>query len=205
MKNLAIFGAGGHANVMIEIAELSGWSDICVFDDAISSAGAGGYPLVGDIKRLLSQAKDFDCVHIAVGNNQTREVLAKKLHKLRLVSLVHPTAIISPKAIIEEGVAICAGVIVNAYAQIGMCSILNSGVIVDHHSIIGNYAHVAPGCSIAGEITVGARSLIGTGTSIIPSLAVGQDVIIGAGSVVTSNIPDNSMGCGAPCKIIKKV
>ena len=36
----------------------------------------------------------------------------------------------------------------------------------------------------------------------MPGTQRGNNVVIGAGSVVTKDIPDNSIACGNPCKVI---
>ena len=56
-----------------------------------------------------------------------------------------------------------------------------------------------------GKITIGDNSYIGIGSIILPGVTIGKNCIIGAGSVVTKNIPDNSVACGVPAKVIKTV
>lgn len=53
-----------------------------------------------------------------------------------------------------------------------------------------------------GRIIVGDNVFIGLGSIIMPSVSIGNNVIIGAGSIVTKDIPDNSVACGVPAKVI---
>lgn len=39
----------------------------------------------------------------------------------------------------------------------------------------------------------------------MPGITIGDNSVIGAGSVVTSNIPDNVVAYGVPCKVIRKI
>lgn len=39
----------------------------------------------------------------------------------------------------------------------------------------------------------------------MPGITIGDNSVIGAGSVVTSDIPDNVVAYGVPCKVIRKI
>jgi maltose O-acetyltransferase len=54
-------------------------------------------------------------------------------------------------------------------------------------------------------ITIGNNVWIGGNTIINPGISIGNNVIIGSGSVVTKNIPDNVIGVGNPCKVLRKI
>lgn len=53
-----------------------------------------------------------------------------------------------------------------------------------------------------GRVTIGSNVFVGAGTVILPGTTIGNNVIIGAGSVVASDIPDNSVAVGQPCRKI---
>ena len=53
-----------------------------------------------------------------------------------------------------------------------------------------------------GKVSIGNNVFIGAGAIILPNTEIGNDVIIGAGSIVTKSIPDNSVVCGNPAKVI---
>ena len=52
------------------------------------------------------------------------------------------------------------------------------------------------------EIEIGANSFIGARVSILPGVKIGANVIVGAGSVVVSDLPDNVVAAGNPCRPI---
>lgn len=54
-------------------------------------------------------------------------------------------------------------------------------------------------------VTIGNNVFVGIDTIILPGVEIGDNVVIGAGSVVTKNIPDNSVACGVPAKVIKGI
>ncbi len=56
-----------------------------------------------------------------------------------------------------------------------------------------------------GKIVVGNNVFIGMNSIIMPGVNIGNNVIIGAGSIVTKDIPDNSVACGVPAKVIESI
>lgn len=46
---------------------------------------------------------------------------------------------------------------------------------------------------------------IGANVTILANVKIGEGCVIGAGSVVNKDIEANSVACGNPCKIIKKI
>lgn len=56
---------------------------------------------------------------------------------------------------------------------------------------------------ICGNITIGNNVYIGIRSIILPGVKIGDNCIIGCGSIVTKDIPDNSVACGVPCKVVR--
>lgn len=56
-----------------------------------------------------------------------------------------------------------------------------------------------------GKIVVGNNVFIGMNSIIMPGVNIGSNVIIGAGSIVTKDIPDNSVACGIPARVIETI
>ena len=54
-------------------------------------------------------------------------------------------------------------------------------------------------------ITIGDNVWIGGNSIILPGITIGNNAVIGAGSVVTSDIPDNVIAVGNPCRVIRKI
>ena len=55
---------------------------------------------------------------------------------------------------------------------------------------------------IYGTITIGNNCFIGCRTTVLPNVKIGNNTIIGACSLVCSDIPDNVVAAGNPCKVI---
>jgi len=61
-----------------------------------------------------------------------------------------------------------------------------------------SYLEFAKPVHIGSDVWIGGRSII------LPGVSIGNNVVIGAGSVVTTDIPDNSIAVGNPCKVIRE-
>lgn len=55
------------------------------------------------------------------------------------------------------------------------------------------------------EVVIGNNVLIGNGSIILKGVRIGDNVVIGAGSIVTKDIPDNSLACGNPARVVKNI
>lgn len=54
-----------------------------------------------------------------------------------------------------------------------------------------------------GTIEIGNNVFIGTNTIVLPGVKIGNNVVIGAGSIVSKDIPNNSVACGIPARVIE--
>ena len=197
MKRIYIYGASGHGLVVADIAKACGYEEIIYIDD-----GDNKYP-------SFEEMKDKSEIPIAfgIGINATRKKLFEKVfkHGFTVVSLVHPSAIISSSSTVGIGTIVMPNVVVNTQSQIGDGVILNTSCVVEHENSIGDFVHISPNVSLAGEVRVKECSHIGIGSSIIQGITVGESCIIGAGSVVLRNIEDYTLCFGNPCKVIKEI
>ncbi|MEG2587498.1 MAG: acetyltransferase [Cetobacterium sp.] len=206
MEEIVIIGAGGHAKVLIDIVEKrkkflqDNVSIYGILDDNYAEENFLGYPYLGKIADLqkIDGYKNKKYI-IAIGNNQIRENISKKL-EISFITLIHPTAILGKNVKIGIGTAIMAGVIINSSSRIGNHTIINTGAIVEHDCMIDNYVHISPKVAIAGGVKIGKASWIGIGSSIIQEIRIGKNVMLGAGSVVVKNLKNNSKAFGVPAK-----
>ena len=124
-------------------------------------------------------------------------------HGLLPITSIHPSAVIAEDAYYETGCQILANATVCSRSKLGICTIINTSSSVDHECVLADGVHVGPGANLAGCVEVGENTFIGTGACVLPRVKIGKNAIIGAGSVVTSNIPDNVVAYGNPCRIIR--
>lgn len=192
-----LYGASGHAKVIIDILRANHEIVEALFDDNEMIQTLHGYPVLRS-----SEAKGP--LIISIGSNAIRKRIAENLN-VTFGKACHPSAIVSEAAIINDGTVVMQGAIVQSDACVGKHCIINTGASVDHECLIEDYVHISPHCTLCGNVSVGEGSWIGAGSVIIPGVKIGKWCVIGAGSVVTKDIPDNVLAVGNRCKVIKKL
>ena len=160
-----LYGASGHAKVIIDILEVSGVRVDGLIDDNPNIDQLQGYP----VRHTFTVESPFI---ISIGNNKIRKQVAERL-QTAYGKAIHPSAILSPTAKIGDGTVVMQGAIIQADANVGKHCIINTGASVDHECVIGDYVHVSPHATLCGNVHVGEGSWIGAGTTIIPNLSVG--------------------------------
>jgi sugar O-acyltransferase (sialic acid O-acetyltransferase NeuD family) len=201
-----VYGASGHGKVVAEVAIASGQRVHGFIDDAPLSPGERvlGLPIAGGLEWLARRAQQSKItVALGVGNNHARSQVAKHCRELDipLMTLVHPSAVVSPSAIIGCGTVAMARAVVNAEARIGDGVILNTGAIVEHDCTVGDFAHLSPNSAMGGASSLGQMSWLGMGAVIIHGVNVGDDTIVGAGGVVIRDLPDAVTAVGVPARV----
>ncbi len=200
---LLILGAGGQGKVAGDTAALAGEQQIVFVDDAWPGLQSCSiWPVVGPAS-LVALRAHTDRLHIAVGDGALRERLAHEalLLGFTLVTLKHPSAVVSPRAQIAAGCYLGPLSCVNIDAVLGTCAIVNTSASVDHDCRIGAFTHIAPGAHLAGGVQVGTRSWVGLGASVRGGIHIGDDVMVGAGAAVVSNVADGLTVTGVPARV----
>ncbi|MGV3467187.1 MAG: acetyltransferase [Heyndrickxia sp.] len=204
--NIVIIGQGGHSKVVKELILQNKEQRIVGFLDdryeAVKIEKNTFYGPISSYEQLLTIHSNLKFV-IAIGDNSIRKKIHQKLHlpDSYLITLIHPTAVISPSAKIGNGSVIMINTVINAEAEIGSHTIINTGTVVEHECIVGDYTHISPNSTLTGGVRVGEGVHIGAGSTIIPNIEIGEWSIIGAGSTVIRTIPPNSLAVGVPAKI----
>ena len=164
-----------------------------------------GAPVIGDFSLLSGLRAAAAEAIVAFSNSHGRLEMARRVlsYGFSLPKLIHPSAVISQYATVEQGTIIMPGVIVNAGTHIGGNTILNTAASVDHECRIGDAVHIGPGARLSGLVTVGNASWIGIGCVVRESIQIGSDVLLGAGSLVLKDIPDGVVAYGSPAKVIR--
>lgn len=206
VQEVIIVGAGGHAKVCIELLQAMGKSIAYCIGGEDSAEHCLGLPVLKGNQHLYHlRQRGYKRVFIAVGANALREELANIAiaEGYDIVNAISPQAIISPTARLGRGIAIMAGVVINADTVIEDLAIINTGVIIAHDCYIGRVAHIAPQSALAGNVRVGSHSFLGMGSRVIPRVNIGRNVTIGAGGVVIADVSDNITAVGVPARILK--
>lgn len=198
---LVILGAGGQGKVVADAAALAGETVEFVDDGWPALRQCSRWPIVGPAD-LSTLRQTRTRLHIAIGNGTVRERVSQQARDagFTLVTVCHPTAIVSPGATLGDGCYLGPGAIVNVDSTLGDGVIVNTAASIDHDCVIGAYAHVAPGAHLAGGITVGTRAWIGIGAAVRNGITIGADVMVGAGAVVVKNVEAGLTVVGSPAR-----
>lgn len=190
-----IYGASGHAKVIIDILHSVGGTIDGLFDDDDQVTSLSGI-------NVNHGWKGEEPIIISIGNNRIRKKVAEKLC-CQFSKAIHSTAILSPSVNIGDGSVVMAGSIINADTVIGKHCIINTGARIDHECMIGDYVHISPNSTLCGNVHIGDGAWIGAGAVVIPGVKIGKWCTIGAGAVVIKDVPDNVVVAGVPAKVIR--
>ena len=199
---IIIIGSGGHARVVKSLVELIGYKVIAVCDPDDSNKN---HPVWKGIKFYKEESDlsffDKDKVYIANGIGHMPHKSSSRKNAYNLLNemgfffppLVHPVAWVSNYTIIEDGVQIMAGAVIQTGTKIDKNTIINTSASIDHDCKIGKNVHVAPGVVLCGDVNVGDDSFIGSGSNIIQSINVKKESFIKAGTIVVNDFKNNNM------------
>lgn len=207
-----ILGAGGHARVIIDCLQSSGYAEPCVLLDANGSRCGNdllGVETVGNddlLPELVKRGAESFVVGLgSVGDNRPRQRLFELAlsYNLNPLTVMHPSVIRSRWASIGQGVQMLPGCIVNAGATVGANVIINSGAIVEHDCVLDDHVHVATGARLASTVLVGTGAHIGAGATVKQGVRIGEWAIVGAGAVVVKDVAPNTTVAGVPATPLK--
>jgi acetyltransferase-like isoleucine patch superfamily enzyme len=57
--------------------------------------------------------------------------------------------------------------------------------------------------ALLGAVSIGDDCWVGINVVVIGNVRIGRHVVVGANSVVTRDLPDYSVACGAPARVIR--
>ncbi len=127
---------------------------------------------------------------------------------------VHPTAVVSPSAIVGENVCVEPFAVIGDRVVLGAGSWIGAHVVVGEETTVGENARLHPHCVIYPRVEIGARSVVHAGAQIgregfgwitstgqrmphVGRCVLGDDVEIGANSCVDrGSIDDTIIGAG---------
>ena len=167
---LLVVGAGGHGRSVAEAAELSGQFEVVGFlDDSLPTVEPVlGVPVLGPVASTAHHRAAAEQAIVAIGNNAVREKLMQQLAAagFDLATIVHPRAIVSPRAVLGKGSVVMAGAIVGTEARLGLGSVVNCGAVVDHHAIVEDFGHLGVNASMAGGTVLGRGAWMQAGAAL---------------------------------------
>lgn len=207
MERVFIFGAGGLGSVALDVLRQTGrYAPAAFFDNDVEKHAdeIDGLPVRGALSELLTLARrERAGVMVAIGDNANRVAIAEQVRGagLRLVSAIHPSAAISPSAMVDEHVILGPRATICVHARIGAHAVISAGAIVEHDVCIGVGAFLQPAVRLAGGVTIGPGATLGIGATVIPGRRIGRGAFVAPGAVVIRDVPAH-VGCaGVPGRV----
>ncbi len=198
-----LFGASGHAKVIIDSLKASGKKISGLFDDNPEVKELLGYKVFGPFDPLRLGNEELI---ISVGLNHIRKKIVERLpDETHYGNAIHPSAIISEHASLGKGTVVMQGAVIQSSVSIGKHCIINTTASVDHDCQLEDYVHISPNATLCGAVKVGEGSQVGAGAVVIPGIKIGKWSLVAAGAVVMKDVPDNVLVLGNPARVVKRI
>lgn len=202
MSDVIVIGTGGFAR------ELAAWIKDCwpagqntvkgfLSTERSLAVGAHDGQVIGD-RSYLAEKDDVFVVGLSDPDGR-REAAAPFLEQgARFLTVVHPTAILSPTAQLGVGVAICPYATVSEDAVVGSHSLVNLYASVGYEGIVGNHCILAPYATLSAGAVLEDEVFLATRATVAPSRRVGATSRVAANSAVNKDVPPRSLVVGVP-------
>jgi sugar O-acyltransferase (sialic acid O-acetyltransferase NeuD family) len=206
-RQLVIYGAGGHAVSVANVALSAGYALRCFVDADRQGTTLLGVAVVASLDALAAGHEEL-ALALAIGDNAARERQQKDLGRrggnLRFPALVHRSAVLSSFSTVGEGTIVMPNAVVGPNAVIGRFCLINTQASIDHDGVMQDFASLAPGARTGGAVTIEARSALSLNAAVKQGVSIGNDTVVGANSYVDRNLPDHCLAYGTPAKIIRQ-
>jgi len=191
MKNLYLFGGGGHALSCIDVIQKENkFKIVGIFDKKFKlNYRILGYPVIDEknISRKKFTENKYGLVCVGqIKTSLTRIKIFNELIKNNFVpaTIISPFSSISEDLKIGEGTIVMHGSIINPKVKIGKNCIINTGSIIEHEVVIEDHCHISTGAILNGGVVVKEGSFIGSRSTVMQNKIVGKNSIIPMGSII---------------------
>ena len=170
-----------------------------------------GYPVVGGIKEQNWDKWGEEVYFVfAMSNVKKAEQRYEMLQSLnipedRFISIIHPTAVVSKKAKIGNGVVIMPLVIISPDVILKNHSQCYAQSFVGHDTTIDEMVFIANNSSLGGRVKVEKGAHLGSNSSILERVTIGEFSVIGLASNVIKSTEPKGVYVGNPAKKVKSL
>ena len=123
-----LYGASGHAKVVVDILERLGQEVKGIIDDDPNIKEFMGLPVIHHIEELSP-------IIISIGMNDHRKKVAERLmnaYDVAFGQAIHPTALVSKYSEVGAGTVMMPYSVVQACCKVGKHNIINTGAVLEH-------------------------------------------------------------------------
>jgi sugar O-acyltransferase (sialic acid O-acetyltransferase NeuD family) len=202
---LVILGAGGTSIDFCDAAVAGGHEVLGLLDDGVQGPVCG-FPVLGplDAWRDLPEHARFFCGIGSTSSHRSRLALIERLGipENRYGTIIHPTAVVSPSAVIGPGCGILAMSAVGCQAVLASHVEILQLCLVAHDCRLDTGAIVAGGANLAGGVHVGCCAYVGSSATVRNGLRLGAGSLLGMNATLTEDLPANAVYAGTPARPI---
>lgn len=210
--NIYLLGIGANSSVYMDLIEDCGHSiaGLYHYNHTRTGESYSDTKIDGCFEDLLNRSslKGMNFA-LSMGDITVRKALYDRIlaKGCNVPTLIHPTAIISKRASIGEGVIILPRSIVQADVSIGNNTVITIHTTIAHTSRIGNHCMISGHCIVGAYVHVCDSVQIGQGSTLVSGKVnvVGEHSIVGAGAVLREDVKPHSMYIGNPAIFIKAI
>jgi len=194
VKDLIIIGNGNFAKLLYYyLAEYSerrvaafSVDSAYIKEDVCSIAGINIVPL--EFLKEQYPPENFELI-LGIGYtkmNQTRKDLFLRSKKAgyTVASFIHPTAIVSKNAVLDEGNIILEQCVIQPFVKLGKGNLIWHSVKLAHDDVIGSFNTFCQNTSIAGVTQVGDNCFLGNSCTVLNRINIADFTLVGAGAVL---------------------
>lgn len=206
MPKIAIFGAGGLGQIVLDILLQAGAFEPVAFldsDPTLHGTTIEGLPVRGGVEAIPALLDErIRHAIVAIGVNPSRLEVARRVEAagLKLASAIHPLAAISRSARLGKHLIIGPRATICVHAAVADHVVISAAAIVEHDNSIGEAAFLHSAVRLAGAVHVDSLAVVGVGASIIPGRRIGRGACVEDGAVVIRDVPPGATVSGAPAK-----
>lgn len=216
-QNIVILGTGGNCIDILDALEAINKAPgaarlrcIGFLDDDPAKQGTTvlGVPVLGELEhaRTLVGVKFVNGIGSPRNFWRKREILSRTgLRDDDYVSVVHPSAQVSPLASIGSGTVILQNSVIAARAKIGRHVMILALTVVSHDCVIGDYSTLANSVCISGNVRAGEACYFGGHAAVRENVTLGDFVLCGMSSNILKDVPSDSMMVGNPARRLRAV
>lgn len=206
-RRIIIVGAGGFGREVLHWAS-DAWSQdrssIAGFlsnDPRVLDGKSCPLPILGSPDTFVPAAGDYFI--FAIGMPGARRSVAEGMvaRGYRFLSLIHPTAIVTPSAVVGAGAILCPYAVASDSVRIGRFALLNYHTSLGHDASVGDFAVLSPYATLGGGAMVAADGFLGLHASIAPGRRLGERSQVSSNSAVMRDVPDDSLAFGVPATV----
>jgi sugar O-acyltransferase (sialic acid O-acetyltransferase NeuD family) len=180
---LLLFGGNSFADTTEELARICGYEVIARIDDY--DPRPPSVVTLEAASQMYAPATHLIALAIGYKNLRARLAAYERLKHLgySAVTLIHPTAYVSPTASIGSGSLIMAQSCIDCRSSIGDVCVLWPKACVNHDTMVERNTFISPNVTLCGNVYVGESSFIGAASVVVDGASLAPNTFLKMGTV----------------------